>query len=176
MFPSDLRIPFKPAVLQYSSTAVVPLYHSKPTDIPSPLLQRSYLYLPPLPSPCLPYSLSTLHPHVIDNSAPVSSLLPLAAWPSLSASFYRCTRSEISNWVVTEITWKCHSLLTPLLAKGNPSISRTRFADTSSTRSPPTFPRRPTFFTVRLVSLSLRSSKNTRPGRVQCLCLRTSDS
>ena len=64
------------------------------------------------------------------------SLLPLAAWWSLSASLYRCTRREMATWMVTEIICKRRSLQTPLLARNVPSVSPTMLAATWSIRFP----------------------------------------
>ena len=101
------------------------------------------------------------HPQVIGHSPPAFSTLPLAAWRSLRASLYLCTRCEIVTWVVTEIIWKRRSLQTRFRVTDDPSVPPTMLAATWSIRSLPSFPRGPTLSTAKVASSSLRSSKDT---------------
>lgn len=83
-----------------------------------PLLRAPTCAFLPLGNPRLPYSSSTVRPHVIGSTAPVSSLLTLAAWRSLGASLFCAlgvrTRPE---WSQIFITRKSRSSLTLFLAK-----------------------------------------------------------
>ena len=124
-FPSDiLSYMFLSDLIHvYYNTTVVILwslfYHSKSIHIPLPLLEGSYLHLPPLANPSLPDSSAVFHRHVIGSSAAVSSVLPLAAWRSPSASLHRCTGHEIATWVFKENSWQtvlCRRLSSPRMA------------------------------------------------------------
>ena len=75
--------------ISYRKLAVYSSYASLPAVFQLPFPTSHYLSY-------ISYSSSAFHPQVIGRIPPASSSLPLAAWRSLSASLYRCTRREIT--------------------------------------------------------------------------------
>ena len=96
------RTTFRYMIYQWCSSSIYLSFDPLPTISQSPF--PTYVSFSYSTDRCsLSCSLSTYHLRVIARSPPASYPLPLAAWRSLRANWYLCTRRKIATWVVSAI-------------------------------------------------------------------------